>query len=126
LGKVAWVYEFEDASELYGLNDKAVKTGTRPADFICTLSGWMGLVECKATKDKTGFKLGGIRKPQWIAAIRCVASGSPYIFAIRNENDGSVYLVPARVIVESKGTIAWAELVSYLWPEGVNPYAQLH
>lgn len=117
LGKTAWLYRLLDSKSLYGRNKKLVLTGTQPADFLCGYSSWLGLVECKSTKDPKGFPIALVKKPQFIAATLSIAARTPYMFAIQNEPSQEWFLVPAGVILNAKGTVKWADLNPYLWTE---------
>ncbi|HQT78201.1 MAG TPA: hypothetical protein PLD10_14190 [Rhodopila sp.] len=117
LGKRGWSHRFEDASDLFGRNKKLVQTGTQPADFLCGYSGWLGLVECKATIDPKGFKVSLIRQSQMISATLSVAAKTNYVFCIKQQVTGNWFFAPAEFVINQKGTITWGELFPYLWPE---------
>jgi hypothetical protein len=121
LGKRGWLWRFRDSSDLYGRNNnKLVITDAQPADFLCGLSGWVGFVECKATKDLTGFKIGSLRKTQSVYMTLSHVAQTPYMVAIKQELTSSWFLVPGNFILQQKGTIKWAELALYAWPAEIT------
>jgi len=117
MGKTAWLYRFKDASDLYGRNKRLVKTDPQPADFLCGYSGWLGLVECKATKSELGFPIRMIEQAQLNAAKRSIAANTPYYFAIKSELHKQWFFTPAGFILSHTGTVRWSSLTPYQWIE---------
>jgi hypothetical protein len=88
LGKAACLFRFEDQADLYGRNGgRAV----RPA--------------------------GAIRPAQMQAAIRWVAAGGEYRFALRSMATGRDYLVPAQLLFSARGKVPWATFEPWAWKD---------
>lgn len=119
-GKRAWWERLVDSSDLYGANGGLVNAPTSPADFILAYDGWLGLADCKATKDPKGFAVALVKKPQFIAATKSVASGTNYVFPIKAMKTGNVFFVPARAVLSARGTILWEDLAPFLWSEDMK------
>ena len=115
LGKTAWLHRFSDSSDLYGRNKRLVRTDAQPADFLCGYTGWLGLIECKATKNETGFPVSLVAKPQSIAATLSRAAGTPYKFAIQRTGTKEWFIAPAALILNAKGVVKWDDLQFFLW-----------
>lgn len=116
-GKRSWSHRFVDSSDLHGMNGGLVNAGTAPADFLLGYDGWLGLADCKSTKEPKGFAIGLVKKPQIIAATLSVAAKTPYIFAIEQWKTGNVFFVPASFVLSARGTIPWDALTQFLWPK---------
>jgi hypothetical protein len=116
LGKAAYLYRIEDASDLYGLNDKKlVRTTPKPSDTLLVLRGWMSFVECKETKEAKGFPLKNISQDQWNYATQIERAGGNYCFFLHDMKGARLYLVPAHALADRRGTVPWSELTAWRW-----------
>ncbi len=114
LGKHAWIYRFADAAQNYGRNKRLVATDEQPADFLCAHQGFLGLVECKSTRDQEGFKRSLVRRSQFKGAVESRLSRTPYFFAVRNENTHQVFLIPAAMVL-NQAVLTWDSLKHLEW-----------
>ena len=118
-GKKAWIYRFKDAAQNFGRNKRLVLTDEQPADFLCAYAGYLGLVECKSTRDPRGLRRSLIRRGQLKSAVESTLSGTPYHFAVRNENTKQIFLLPAALVLQ-KPTVLWKEMQDFEWKVGAR------
>lgn len=114
-GKAAWHWKIEDTKALFGLNDRLVKNGGKPSDFIVCVEGLCALVEVKATENERGFATSGIQRSQRMHATMIAGARGPYYFAVRafHPNVNAWFVVPAAEMLARKGRVGWDELAPW-------------
>lgn len=117
VGKLATVYDFEDASDLFGQNKKLVRSREKPCDRILIFDGIVSFCEVKSTHDKTSFSFGQLQRGQINYATKITAARGRYDIYVWSYATRHWYVLPWVKVAELKAagrsSIKWTELEQY-------------
>lgn len=113
-GVQARVVRFEDASDLHGMNGRAVKTSKKPSDYLVTVRGVMEYAEVKSSVDLTSFRFSNISTDQLKEAIFQRLAGGRYTFYVYSVTRDTFYTLTLDQIEVTqkagKASIKWDDL----------------
>lgn len=113
----AFVYRFEDGSDLHGLNGHAVKSAKKPADYLVCLNGVTSLAEVKSSVHATTFSFGIIKPHQLAAAKKIKMAGGHHKFYVHRLDSNVFYVVDVAQIEEAlkagKKSLRWVDLQTW-------------
>lgn len=112
-GKKVYIHRLQDAAALHGLNGRAVKVGTQPADYIITVSGATFYAEVKSSSNLTSFPFSCIKAHQLAAAKRVRMAGGKYIFFVQNMKTKKMYMLDSQTVErvsKTRSSMLWSEM----------------
>jgi penicillin-binding protein-related factor A (putative recombinase) len=82
-GKRAFLHRLTDASDVFGLTDKAANQAAQPSDYVVVHDGETFFAEVKSTQNATSFPFSLLKSGQSAAGLQIEGAGGHYLVFVR-------------------------------------------